>query len=420
LAPTLAALALCLGPAACGRTVLDAPVSPAGPGGSGGSGGAAGASGVAGIPGVAGVSGVAGVPGIAGQAGASSGQGGAAGTSTVVCLDGDTSCAGPNMAQICKGGAWQPAFFCPVQCRNGVCIECFPGATSCVSDTQIEVCSDQGIFGAATTCSSGVCRNDACAAAPAACVEGTRACAGPSSAQICMGGAWQPAFPCAGGCLDGVCSECVPATSMCLSATQIVTCSQGGIYGPPQQCDTTCRDGVCVQRFNHVFITSQTFVGGSLGGLAGADKECQALALAANLPGLYLAWLSDSTGSPSTRFTKDGGPYELVDGTIIAQDWAELTSGTLRHPIDMTEIGSPPAVTTACGLGEAAWTDTTPEGVVADPADSCGNWSDVMGHAFGVGLAADSDARWSLQCSGGSALDATCGTARAALYCFEQ
>lgn len=50
-----------------------------------------------------------------------------------------------------------------------------------------------------------------------------------------------------------------------------------------------------------VFVTSQTYTG-NLGGLAGADAQCNLLAKAAGLEGSYLAWLSDATESPSTRF----------------------------------------------------------------------------------------------------------------------
>jgi hypothetical protein len=33
-------------------------------------------------------------------------------------------------------------------------------------------------------------------------------------------------------------------------------------------------------------------------------------------------------------------PYTLVDGTVVASDFTGLTSGTLLHGIDITELGT--------------------------------------------------------------------------------
>jgi Protein of unknown function (DUF1554) len=62
-----------------------------------------------------------------------------------------------------------------------------------------------------------------------------------------------------------------------------------------------------------VFVTSQGF-NGNLGGLAGADTKCQALADTAGLGGTYKAWLSDSTTDARNRLTQATVPYRLVDG----------------------------------------------------------------------------------------------------------
>ncbi len=67
------------------------------------------------------------------------------------------------------------------------------------------------------------------------------------------------------------------------------------------------------QHAKTVFVTSATFKS-NLGGLAGADDKCQAEAddAASIVPsGIYLAWLSDGTDSPDTRFTKSSHPYVL-------------------------------------------------------------------------------------------------------------
>src|SRR5690242_2782849 len=76
-----------------------------------------------------------------------------------------------------------------------------------------------------------------------------------------------------------------------------------------------------------VFVTS-TLQTGNLGGLTGADMICQARAAAGGLRGIFKAWLSDTTASPSTRFTRSKKPYVLLDGTVIANNWADLTDGS--------------------------------------------------------------------------------------------
>src|SRR5262245_50165626 len=123
-----------------------------------------------------------------------------------------------------------------------------------------------------------------------------------------------------------------------------------------------CAGGTCL-----VFVSSQTY-DGKLGGLRGADAKCQALAAAANLPGAYKAWLADATASPSTRFVKSSGPYQLVDGTTIATDWADLTDGGLQAPIDVTEQQGSPG-----GSGEV-WTNANPDGTKKSQSH-CANWT---------------------------------------------
>ena len=111
-----------------------------------------------------------------------------------------------------------------------------------------------------------------------------------------------------------------------------------------------------------VFVTSETY-NGNLGGLTGADQKCNTLAAAASLPGSYKAWLSTSNGSPSTRFVQSSVPYKLVDGTVIAEDYADLVDGALLAHILLTEEGSLPLVINPgpnSFLG--VWTGTAPDG----------------------------------------------------------
>jgi len=115
-----------------------------------------------------------------------------------------------------------------------------------------------------------------------------------------------------------------------------------------------------------VFVTSTTH-NGNLGGLSGADAICQGLADAASLPGTYMAWLSDSTGTPDTRFVKSTSPYTLIDGTILADDWDELIDGSLNARINLDEIGSVP-------YPPQVWTNTKNDGKAFNPND-CNDWT---------------------------------------------
>ena len=78
---------------------------------------------------------------------------------------------------------------------------------------------------------------------------------------------------------------------------------------------------------------------GNLGGLAGADSKCQARADAAGLGGSWNAWLSDDAESASSRITRSSGPYTRVDGVLVANNWDDLTDGSLQNPLSIDEFG---------------------------------------------------------------------------------
>ncbi len=119
-----------------------------------------------------------------------------------------------------------------------------------------------------------------------------------------------------------------------------------------------------------VFVTSASF-NGNLGGLEGADDKCQAEAdgPASIVPsGTYLAWLSDGFDSPDIRFTKSPHPYILPDGTKIAEDFTDLTDGSILHTINMDPTGKP--------LGRSnLWTGTNPDGTSSDYTLTCDGWT---------------------------------------------
>lgn len=175
-----------------------------------------------------------------------------------------------------------------------------------------------------------------------------------------------------------------------------------------------------------IFVTSQAFTG-NLGGIAGADAKCQTLAQAAGRPGTFKAWLGNATTSAASRVTHATIPYVLVDGTTVAGDFTGLTSGTLLHAIDVTELGTAAlgGTATECftgATGKLVWTNARPDGTIVntDPASSCGaDWNSSgpsTDHGpFGiVGNIGASDAKWTLLCGSGR-----CETT-APLYCLEQ
>lgn len=222
---------------------------------------------------------------------------------------------------------------------------------------------------------------------------------------------------CAKQCSDGCCTskngQCVRSGQQSLSqcGTGGEICRSTGCHCsaslpcPEGQCcvgDGTC--GPCL-----AFMTSATRTG-NLGGLDGADALCQGLAEAAGLPGAYLAWLSDSTGSPATRFTRATVPYIRVDGEVIAQDWDDLTDGSnLNRAINLTEEGTGGAI-----APNQVWTSTGDDGEQQVNPENCDDWTNGTAASNGdFGLKSSIATSWT-----GSTSQACDNASR--LYCFQQ
>ena len=171
-----------------------------------------------------------------------------------------------------------------------------------------------------------------------------------------------------------------------------------------------------------VFVSSVSYKG-NLGGLDRADAKCQALATNAGLPGIFKAWLSDSDRQPLYAFTHSPGPYVLVNGTKIADYWADLTDGALAAKIDCNENGGPD--------GGPVWTATSTTGelnmqqspyIQVLPPYTCQEWtsdyfdpSDQTGIWGSIGLSYYMDENWTASDS-----QATCNSEGVHLYCFQQ
>jgi hypothetical protein len=188
----------------------------------------------------------------------------------------------------------------------------------------------------------------------------------------------------AGSCQNGSCAAVTPKSP------------------PPPQSPPCGAGGPC-----RVFVSSTTYAG-NLGGLSGADAKCQGLAAAAGLPGIYKAWLSDTTGSPSTRFAPSSSPYHLVTGAPIATSYTDLTDGSLITLINVSEKGG------GTGATVYTWTNTNPDGTRDSTTEHCSNWGTSAANSkANVGASSLSDVRWTKDNS------VFCSTLRH-LYCFQQ
>ena len=129
-----------------------------------------------------------------------------------------------------------------------------------------------------------------------------------------------------------------------VTCTRVSWCGDGEKQ-PEEECDPedpnipalVCTDECMLVR-KIIFVTSIT-TSGKLGGLAGADATCQALAGAAGLAGAptFRAWLSDGKSPVTDRVTPSLGAYVRPDGVQIADHWHDLTDGTLDAPIAVDE-----------------------------------------------------------------------------------
>ncbi len=170
---------------------------------------------------------------------------------------------------------------------------------------------------------------------------------------------------------------------------------------------------------NRVFVTSTTY-NGNLGGLAGADAKCQERATAATLGGNWKAWISTFKISASSRLNHSNNPYKLINGTVIADNWSELTRGVgLKNPLNINEFGN------KNGDQNWVWTDTSENGNSAEysypeafrRAMDCKEWTSSEANnntaIGGFGSSSYIDYRWT------KASDHNCDLNQA-LYCFEQ
>ena len=158
-----------------------------------------------------------------------------------------------------------------------------------------------------------------------------------------------------------------------------------------------------------MFVSSQDYTG-NLGGVAGADAKCQALADQSTVLRIkghtFQAWVSTMASPVSARFTHGSQPYVLGNATVVAADWQNLTKGTLSNGIDLSELNN-------VRNNSVAWTGTSSSNANY-AGQACGDWTigapgnkGVIGNVGGTG-------------NGWSSTSIDDCLSMNALYCFEK
>ena len=91
-----------------------------------------------------------------------------------------------------------------------------------------------------------------------------------------------------------------------------------------------------------VFITSGAQESALNQPVSVADAFCAQTATAAGLSGSYVAWYSDPDNgiNAKDRLPATGGPWVRTDGTVVANDLADLIDGTIAASISFDEHGN--------------------------------------------------------------------------------
>ena len=166
--------------------------------------------------------------------------------------------------------------------------------------------------------------------------------------------------------------------------------------------DSDCDlDPACAPNVNRIFVATGGHQG-NFGGLLGGDAICQTKADSQLLGGTWMAWLSDGLDGPITRFFPSPDPYELINGTRVADNWDDLVDGNIQNPLNIYEDGSP--------VGAIPyWTGTDRYG--SPSANNCNGWTSTSG---------DGDNGYSVVTAEGWTEGTTICANTPLILCFEQ
>jgi len=152
-------------------------------------------------------------------------------------------------------------------------------------------------------------------------------------------------------------------------------------------------------------------------GLDAGDCLCSGLAEEAGLGSNYRAWLGTDEGSPSTRFTQSTIPYIRTDGKKVANNFNDLTDGSISNPIKYSEDREEVFVLSSSHQNDVrVWTAVRQMGQTKT-GDNCDGWTtrnpDFEGQ---VGTMSTTGNSW----TDFSSTDNCSFTDFARIYCFQQ
>jgi len=95
---------------------------------------------------------------------------------------------------------------------------------------------------------------------------------------------------------------------------------------------------------------------------------------------MYAVWLADDVnGSPDTRFVKSfAQPYVRTDNKLVANDWTDLTNGSIANPLNIDQNGNPVLATGGISANVRSHVRTNGAKDVGE-ANDCGNWTSTSG-----------------------------------------
>ncbi len=271
-------------------------------------------------------------------------------------------------------------------CQDGACA-CLPGLTACGGGTDcVDTLKDRANCGDCGNPNTGahICvEGEICAAGTCAlsCPAGLTQC-GPVGGEFCTNTVYDPEN--CGGCAGVTGTDCTvnpPPNTLPLcgpGGTCTYACKPNYNNSNADMITDGCESGLTCGKL--IFLTSQE-VYGDFGGLAAADAICTSLANGSNtrsgvvLAGrTFKAWLSDSTASPSTRFTRFSGPYlnygsSVTSPNVVANGWSQLASAVHNTGIVYDQNGNIPAWIEF----KFVWTGTRTDGTLA--YSTCLDWT---------------------------------------------
>jgi len=150
---------------------------------------------------------------------------------------------------------WSDYTYCSMGCSSGACKVCNYGEKKCKDSSTYLNCGSGGQWGGETSCPTGYfCFSGSCQVPSGSqcSSQGAYRCSpdNPSMVQVCNNNYIYSDYQlCSQGCINGVCADCKPGTTICVGTSATKECGANGKYGAPQNCvqGYACTDGSCVK-----------------------------------------------------------------------------------------------------------------------------------------------------------------------------